>query len=118
MSGRRDAGNGSNQCGVPDVSYHGENAWQVSSEVSSRQLGVYYSGAVTGGEDCFVAYNMHWLEHRFAIPALPKGKEWYVAATTDEGILEQPRRLKKQRQIELKARTIMILAGRQKADEP
>ena len=106
------------RCGVPDVSYHGENAWQVSSEVSSRQLGVYYSGAVTGGEDCFVAYNMHWLEHRFAIPALPKGKEWYVAATTDEGILEQPRRLKKQRQIELKARTIMILAGRQKADEP
>ena len=52
--------------GVPDVSYHGENAWRVPLEVSSRQLGVYYSGTDRtgeGDEDCFVAYNMHWLEH-------------------------------------------------------
>ena len=61
------------RCGVPDVSYHGENAWQAPKEVSSRQLGVYYSGAVAGGDDCFIAYNMHWLEHKFALPALPKG---------------------------------------------
>ena len=60
--------------GVPDVSYHGENAWRVPLEVSSRQLGVYYSGTDRtgeGDEDCFVAYNMHWLEHTFALPALP-----------------------------------------------
>ena len=48
-------------CGVPDVSYHGEEAWQVPKEVSSRQLGVYYSGARTKNADCYVAYNMHWL---------------------------------------------------------
>ena len=46
-------------CGVPDVSYHGEEAWQIPGEVSSRQLGVYYSGAQTKSEDCYVAYNMH-----------------------------------------------------------
>ena len=28
-------------CGVPDVSYHGENAWQIPQNVASRQLGVY-----------------------------------------------------------------------------
>ena len=68
-------------CGVPDVSYHGEEAWQVPKEVSSRQLGVYYSGARTKNADCYVAYNMHWLEHVFALPALPKGYGWYVRAT-------------------------------------
>ena len=100
------------RCGVPDVSYHGENAWQAPKEVSSRQLGVYYSGAVAGGDDCFIAYNMHWLEHKFALPALPKGKAWHVIASTDEGVLETPRQLKQQRQIEVKARTILILAGK------
>ena len=48
-------------CGMPDVSYHGENAWQVRSEVYSRQLGVLYAGEDIGDTDCFIAYNMHWL---------------------------------------------------------
>ena len=66
--------------GIPDVSYHGENAWKVPCEVSSRQLGVFYNGEDpdTGEEEhLFIAYNMHWLEHTFALPALPKGKKWY-----------------------------------------
>lgn len=99
------------RCGVPDVSYHGENAWKIPSEVSSRQLGVYYSGAVTGGPDCFVAYNMHWLEHTFALPALSKGKKWHVVASTDAGVLEEPKLLENQRQIELEPRTILVLAA-------
>ena len=99
-------------CGVPDVSYHGENAWQAPSEVSSRQLGVYYSGAVLEGEDCFVAYNMHWLKHTFALPALPKGKKWYQIASTEDGILKKAELLKNQRSVELDERTVMMLAGR------
>ena len=99
-------------CGVPDVSYHGENAWQAPSEVSSRQLGVYYSGAVLEGEDCFVAYNMHWLKHTFALPALPKGKKWYKIASTEDGILKKAELLKNQRSVELDERTVMMLAGR------
>ena len=99
-------------CGVPDVSYHGENAWQAPSEVSSRQLGVYYSGAVLEGEDCFVAYNMHWLKHTFALPALPKGKKWYKIASTEDGILKKAELLKNQRRVELDERTVMMLAGR------
>ncbi len=98
-------------CGVPDVSYHGENAWRVPSEVFSRQLGVYYSGAAVGGEDCFVAYNMHWIPHSFALPAIGKGKKWYKIASTEEGILDTPRLLENQRMVELKERTIMVIAG-------
>lgn len=101
--------------GVPDVSYHGENAWRVPLEVSSRQLGVYYSGTDRtgeGDEDCFVAYNMHWLEHTFALPALPKGKKWYRIASTREGILDKAEPLDDQKFAEVKERTIMIFSGR------
>lgn len=101
--------------GVPDVSYHGENAWRVPLEVSSRQLGVYYSGTDRtgeGDEDCFVAYNMHWLEHTFALPALPRGKKWYRIASTREGILDKAEPLDDQKFAEVKDRTIMIFSGR------
>ena len=97
--------------GVPDVSYHGESAWRVPGEVSSRWLGVYYSGQSEDREDCFVAYNMHWLTHEFALPALKKGRKWYVLASTD-GILEAPESVENQKCIEVKARTIVVLAGR------
>ena len=99
-------------CGVPDVSYHGESAWRVPSEVSSRQLGVYYSGAAVGGDDCFVAYNMHWQEHPFALPALSSGKKWYKIASTSEGVLEEPELLDNQRLVEVAERTIMLVIGR------
>lgn len=101
--------------GVPDVSYHGENAWRVPLEVSSRQLGVYYSGTDRtgeGDEDCFVAYNMHWLEHTFALPALPRGKKWYRIASTREGVLDKAEPLDDQKFAEVKERTIMIFSGR------
>ncbi len=99
-------------CGVPDVSYHGESAWRVPSEVSSRQLGVYYSGAAVGGDDCFVAYNMHWQERPFALPALSSGKKWYKIASTSEGVLEEPELLDNQRLVEVAERTIMLVIGR------
>lgn len=99
-------------CGVPDVSYHGEDAWQAPIEVSSRQIGVYYSAAAVGGEDCFVAYNMHWLEHTFALPSLSKNKKWHLIASTGEGIVKVPLALENQRKIELEARTVVVLAGR------
>ena len=99
-------------CGVPYLSYHGESAWRVQSEVSSRQLGVYYSGAAVGGDDCFVAYNMHWQEHPFALPALSSGKKWYKIASTSEGVLEEPELLDNQRLVEVAERTIMLVIGR------
>lgn len=98
-------------CGVPDVSYHGESAWRVPGEVASRWLGVYYSRQSEEGEDCFVVYNMHWLTHEFALPALPKGKKWYILAATD-GIAKEPEPVKNQKSIEAEARTIIVLAGR------
>ena len=99
-------------CGVPDVSYHGEYAWQTPSEISSRQLGVYYCGIAAKDTDCFVAYNMHWVEHSFALPALGKGKKWYLTADSKTGVLEDPEVLKNQREAVLEERTIALFIGK------
>ena len=97
--------------GVPDVSYHGRNAWQIPQEITSRQLGVYYS-ARENQEDCFLAYNMHWLEHSLALPALKKGKRWYQVMSTDEGIFDQPVLLKDQKTVLMEARETAIFIGK------
>ena len=57
-------------------------------------------------------YNMHWLAHTFALPALPKGKGWYRAASTDEGVLREPEPMKEQKALEVDARTIVVLVGK------
>lgn len=99
-------------CGIPDVSYHGENAWQLPAEVASRQLGVYYHETTEGKENCFVAYNMHWLPHTFALPSLPKEEKWYEAANSSEGILEEPKILKETKETQLEERTIKVFIGK------
>ena len=47
-----------------------------------------------GDVSCFAAYNMHWLKHSFALPALKKGKKWYLAVSTKDGVLKEEKLLK------------------------
>lgn len=97
--------------GVPDISFHGRSAWQEPTEVSSRQLGIYLSGK---GEEApmYLALNMHWLPHIFALPRLPDGKKWYEVISTDEGVLETPVPVKNGKEIELEERTIKVFIGK------
>ena len=83
-------------CGYPDVSFHGEQAWNVSFANYNRHFGIMYMGAYEkmpdGGrdEDFFVAYNMHWTNHRFHPPKPPKNKKWTAIMNTQEGFLTDP----------------------------
>lgn len=99
-------------CGTPDVSYHGESAWLIPREVASRKLGILYSGSELKEDDCFIAYNMHWIAHSFAIPTLRKEKKWYQVTETAEGILEHERLLENQKTVELKPRSVVLLIGK------
>ena len=103
-------------CGIPDVSYHGREAWKTPSERSSRQLGVFYCGKSAGDEDTYVIYNMHWLEHEFALPSLGGGRKWYLAASTEDGFLEEPCPVENQRELEVKGRTIAVLTGKKELE--
>ena len=96
---------------MPDVSYHGENAWQVKSEVYSRQLGVLYAGEDLGDTECFIAYNMHWLPHDFALPSPGKEKRWCLVADTEKGFVSAPVLLEDQKKIALPERSIVVLVS-------
>lgn len=99
-------------CGVPDISYHGESAWQVDADIASRQLGVYYSGAGLNDDEIFITYNMHWEDHAFALPALPKGKVWHKVLSTEDGIDTNIEVSSNQKKVNVKERTIEMYVGR------
>lgn len=73
----------------PDLSYHGEMAWYPRFDENVRHIGLLYCGKYAknsdGREDSFIyiAFNMHWEEKSFGLPALPKGKKWQCVLDTD-----------------------------------
>lgn len=113
-------------CGYPDISYHGKQAWYGDFENYSRSVGVFYAGdyirANSGGEETdssfYVAYNMHWIPHEFALPALPGGEQWYIAVDTGDADSDciypegQEKILEDQRTVTVPERTILVLIGR------
>ncbi len=100
--------------GIPQISYHGEDAWQMPAGRASRQLGVFYHEDTKPEKNFYIAYNMHWLAHTFALPSLKKGMEWAVAAGTHEGVLDCPEVADvKEKKVQLEERTIKVFVGRQ-----
>lgn len=75
-------------CGFPDLSYHATKAWQPDMSNFIRHIGLLYCGKYAktydGKDDCFfyIAMNMHWEPHEFALPKLPKGMEWCMYLDT------------------------------------
>ena len=99
--------------GIPQISYHGEDAWQMPAGRASRQLGVFYHEESTE-KDFYIAYNMHWLSHSFALPSLPKGMEWVCIAGTKEGVLDEKEAVPvKDKKVQREERTIKVFVGRQ-----
>lgn len=101
--------------GVPDISYHGENAWKIEETQKEPYLGIYYQAE--DGTDCFVAYNMQECEQKMALPKLGKEKVWHLVFTTKDRQLQAKEIAgelleDKQRKITVPARTIVLLVGR------
>ncbi|MDE5952111.1 MAG: hypothetical protein K2H12_11080, partial [Acetatifactor sp.] len=75
-------------CGSPDMSYHGTEAWRPAWEPYNRHIGIMLNGAYGREEEenCwYIAINMHWESHDFAMPRLPKGQIWRRVLTTEAG---------------------------------
>lgn len=101
------------RCGVPQISYHGDQAWKAPTRVDSRQLGVYYHWEKEEKVDCFIAYNMHWEKKGFALPTLKKGMNWYQIFTTEDSVVSKKEILvENQREVLIDGRTIMMFIGR------
>jgi isoamylase len=113
-------------CGFPDVSYHGVKAWYPDYSYYNRMLGIMLSGQYVlinrkeNDKSFYIAFNMHWEKHQFDLPYLPVGEKWYPLLNTEtyksdslyEYTLEETKPLDNQRQVELTARSIIILIGK------
>lgn len=107
--------------GFPDISFHGERAWYLNQENTSRLLGVMYCGSYAkkedGSEDDFiyVGYNFHWENRTIALPNLPEGMTWKKTADTsdtEEGDSFREREESYEKNIEISPRTIVVLTGK------
>lgn len=104
--------------GLPDVSLHGERAWYMNSENTSRLLGIMYCGAYAhradGSEDAsiYVAYNFHWEDRIFALPNLAGYRKWKkvidTSAVKENGFLEQEQETYSKK-LKVTPRTIVVL---------
>lgn len=111
-------------CGYPDVSFHGVKAWYPEFENFRRQLGVLYCGEYgakpdgTADDFFYVAYNLHWEPHEFALPHLPKDRKWQVAVNTDDGAVNgfypegEEKPVKDQKRFMVPPRSIVVLIGK------
>ena len=74
--------------GFPDISVHGERAWFLNRDNTSRLLGVMYCGAYAEREDgttddfIYIGMNFHWEKRNIALPNLPEGLSWKKVADT------------------------------------
>lgn len=98
--------------GYPDLSYHGEEAWKVQPENYNRHIGIMYCGRNDEGEGdhIYIAYNMHWNSHRFALPSIAK-HQWNTLLCTEEStvVFDEEKHME---YVDIAPRSVSILTGR------
>lgn len=100
-------------CGYPDLSYHGDEAWNVRLDDNNRHIGIMYCGRGLDGESAdylYIASNMHWDTHRFALPSIANF-EWTKALETTENVLVVDPE-KKTGYIDVSPRSVTVLVGK------
>ena len=104
--------------GLPDVSLHGERAWYLNSENTSRLLGILYCGAYakradgSADESVYIACNFHWEDRVLALPNLAGNKKWKkvidTSAMKENGFFHEDGKEYKKK-LEIAPRTIVVL---------
>ncbi|MCQ2080174.1 MAG: alpha-amylase family glycosyl hydrolase [Lachnospiraceae bacterium] len=63
--------------GYPDLSYHGIEAWRPDLGFNSRMIGLFFNGKYSDAfsNSLYVGINMHWENHRIAIPKIKKNEK-------------------------------------------
>lgn len=117
------------ECGCPDISLHGEEAWKVETDDLTRHFAMLYATIYSEVDNngkrlkdkvkqdkktgyIYIAVNMHWSEHTFAIPKLQPGSEWEIVINTGDDkyvATKLPADLKK---ITVKERSIIVIMSK------
>lgn len=72
-------------CGIPDISYHGIDAWRPDLSFISRVVGIVLCGKYTPDQEddsFYIACNMHWESHQLALPQPSRNKIWIRLSDT------------------------------------
>lgn len=99
--------------GYPDLSYHSEEAWKVQLNDNIRHIGIMYCGHGSDGQSAdyiYIASNMHWNSHRFALPSIAN-YEWVKAFETTENMLVTDYE-KNTGYIDISPRSVTVLIGK------
>lgn len=100
------------QTGFPDLSLHSEEAWCVDTDPLSRQFGLLYNGAYEGDSVLiYVAVNMHWTSHDFAIPKINSKNKWEILVNTSSSLYDSALEIDSNK-INVKERSIVIMLGK------
>lgn len=68
--------------GMPDVSCHGKEPWDVKFSYYCREVGILFYGGYFGGKSLYFAFNFHWENHVFFLPDAGTGKKWNLILDT------------------------------------
>jgi glycogen operon protein len=108
---------GYNASGYPELSWHGEKAWEFDANSPFLTFGMMYSEpkADFGTEsDCFIycAVNAHWEEHTLELPIIPEGMEWRIFAYTGDPENQYSGNICKGN-VRVMPRSVMVLIGKE-----
>jgi len=109
--------------GYPDISWHGQKAWQPESSpndlmVAFMLCGKHAKGGTVDDDAIYMAINMHWEMHGFELPKLPNGVNWHIFANTGMESPEDIWKIGKEKklvdvdEILVGPKSIVVLVGR------
>ncbi len=104
-----------NRSGYPELSFHGERAWQLDMWQPFLTFGFMYAEPAEDfgtKDDCFIycAVNSHWEDHTLELPVLPEGFRWSVYAYSAD--MKHNRHPEASGSVTLMSRSTMVLIGR------
>ncbi len=106
------------RAGCADISWHGVAVGQPDWGKDSHTLAFMLCNDPSHDDPIYVAMNMHWQNHSFELPPLPRQLRWHIFANTnrmppnDVCAVGQERPLPIQGRIHVGSRSVVILVGR------
>ena len=106
---------GYNSSGYPELSWHGEKAWNLDSSNPFLTFAFLYAEPAADfktDRDYFIycAVNAHWEEHTMELPIIPEGMEWHIVAYTGDTSNQSTGEVCREK-IRLMPRSLMLLLG-------
>ena len=112
---RKDYYTGMNSSGYPELSFHGERAWELNASDPFYTFGFMYAETVKdhGAEkNCFIycGVNTYWEKRTLELPVIPERMAWYKILCTQEE--EMKEEIVAENHISLEPRSLILLLGK------